>query len=122
MKTRKNTVSLAVGTALIGTLAASPIVSADSNPFGFTDLSSGYMVADKGKEGSCGEAKCGDKKAKKVKKEGSCGEAKCGDDKKAKKAKKEGSCGEAKCGDDKKKKMKKEASCGESKCGSDKKV
>ena len=113
MKTRINSLSLAIGaTTLVGTLAASPVVSADSNPFAFSDLGNGYMVADHDggkskKEGSCGESKCGDDKAKKAKakKEGSCGESKCGDDKakKAKsKSKKEGSCGESKCGDDKK--------------------
>ena len=109
MKNRKNAVSLAIGTtALVGTLAASPIVSADTNPFAFSDLGNGYMVADSSKakkDGSCGESKCGDKKAsKKVKKDGSCGESKCGDDKakKTKKKSKDGSCGESKCGDDKK--------------------
>lgn len=110
MKTRKNSISIAIGaTTLVGALAASPVVSADSNPFSFTDLGNGYMVSDSGakakKEGSCGESKCGDDKAKKAKtkKEGSCGESKCGDDKaKKSKTKKEGSCGESKCGDDKK--------------------
>ncbi len=48
----------------------------------------------KGKEGKCGEGKCGDKKGK----EGKCGEGKCGD----KKTKgKEGKCGEGKCGEKK---------------------
>jgi len=38
----------------------------------------------KGKDGKCGEGKCGDKKAKKAKKgkDGKCGEGKCGDSKK----------------------------------------
>ncbi|MGD8886277.1 MAG: hypothetical protein PVF34_11675 [Gammaproteobacteria bacterium] len=112
MKTRKNAISLAIGTtALFGSLTATSVISADSNPFGFTDLNNGYMIAGhdgaKGKDGSCGESKCGDNKAaKKVKKDGSCGESKCGDDKakakKVSKIKKDGSCGESKCGDNKK--------------------
>ncbi|WP_455202833.1 HvfA family oxazolone/thioamide-modified RiPP metallophore [Kaarinaea lacus] len=89
MKTRRNALSLALGTsALVGTLAATPIASANANPFTFSDLGNGYMVADAEgskakKDGSCGESKCGDKKAKKVKKskDGSCGESKCGDKK-----------------------------------------
>ena len=115
MKTRRNAISLAIGTtALVGALAATPVLSANSNPFAFSDLGNGYMVADhdgaKGKkDGSCGESKCGDNKAKKAsskaKKDGSCGESKCGDNKAKKvstKAKKDGSCGESKCGDNKK--------------------
>ncbi|HEY5601748.1 MAG TPA: hypothetical protein VIM41_01440 [Gammaproteobacteria bacterium] len=87
MKTRKNALSLAIGTtALVGALAATPIIAADSNPFAFNDLGNGYMVADADtgkakKDGSCGESKCGDKKAEKAKKDGSCGESKCGDKK-----------------------------------------
>lgn len=108
MKTRKNAISLALGTtALVGTLAAVPVLSADVNPFTFNDLGNGYMVADKGKkDGSCGESKCGDNKANKkvkAKKDGSCGESKCGDNKakKVEKKSKDGSCGESKCGDKK---------------------
>lgn len=111
MKTRRNALSLAIGTtALVGSLAATPNASAEANPFAFSDLGNGYMVADAEgskakKDGSCGESKCGDKKAsKKAKKskDGSCGESKCGD-KKANKPKKskDGSCGESKCGDKK---------------------
>lgn len=105
VKNRKNTLSLAIGTtALVGSLTATVIVAADTNPFAFNDLGNGYMVADKSKkDGSCGESKCGDNKpAKKAKKDGSCGESKCGD-KKAEKVKKskDGSCGESKCGDKK---------------------
>jgi uncharacterized low-complexity protein len=94
MKTRKNVICLAFGaSALVGTLAATPIVSADSNPFSFNDLGNGYMVADAGdkakKDGSCGESKCGDKKANEEKakeatkksKDDSCGESKCSDKK-----------------------------------------
>ncbi|MGD8569734.1 MAG: hypothetical protein PVJ39_16735 [Gammaproteobacteria bacterium] len=111
MKHRRNAVSLAIGaTVLAGTLSATIATSADSNPFGFTDLDYGYKVAShdgtgKNKDGSCGESKCGDKKpVKKIKKDGSCGESKCGDNKakKVAKTKKDGSCGESKCGDNKK--------------------
>ena len=35
-------IAAAVGTAFAVTLAASPIASADTNPFGMSDLSSGY--------------------------------------------------------------------------------
>lgn len=109
MKNRKTTISLALGaTALIGTMAASAMVTADGNPFAFNDLGHGYMVADAGskakKDGSCGESKCGDKKPiKKLSKDGSCGESKCGDNKakQAPKKSKDGSCGESKCGDKK---------------------
>lgn len=111
MKPRKNAISLAIGaTALAGSIAAASTISTGSNPFGFTDLDSGYKVAShdgvKGKDGSCGESKCGDNKAaKKIKKDGSHGESKCGDDKakakKVSKTKKDGSCGESKCGDNK---------------------
>lgn len=92
----------AMGTALVATLAALPAVQASDNPFGMTQLSSGYMVADatKAQEGKCGEGKCGAADAKA--KEGKCGaadakakEGKCGAaDAKAK----EGKCGEGKCG------------------------
>jgi len=85
-------VTLAVGTAFAATLAMSNVAMADTNPFGMSDLSSGYMVA--GKEGQCGGAK--------TEKEGQCGGAK---------ATSEGKCGEGKCGGDKGK---------EGKCGGNK--
>jgi uncharacterized low-complexity protein len=119
-KMTKKPLSIALGAAFVTSLATAPIVSADANPFGMSELSSGYMVvADnhEGKaEGKCGEGKCGENKAKK---EGKCGEGKCGEGmKKAKdaegkcgekdaKGEKEGSCGEGKA--------KKEGSCGEGK-------
>ena len=90
-------IALALGAAFATSLAGGAYAA--ENPFGQTELSSGYMVADshaKDKmEGKCGEGKCGGDKAKK---EGKCGEGKCGGDK----AKKEGKCGEGKCGGDKK--------------------
>ena len=111
-------VSLALGTAFALSLG-SGMATADQNPFSMTELSSGYMVADK-HEGKCGEGKCGGDKAKKAM-EGKCGEGKCGGDK-AKKAM-EGKCGEGKCGGDKAREKTKEKAksmegkCGEGKCG-----
>jgi uncharacterized low-complexity protein len=125
-KLDKKALAAAVGSVFVVSLATAPIASADSNPFGMSELSSGYMqVADshmgKGKEGQCGEGKCGGEKAKK---EGQCGEGKaakegqCGEGKPAKegqcggeKAKKEGNCG------GKEMPKGKEGQCGEGKCG-----
>lgn len=81
-----NTLTLAIGAALIGSVS----LAQAGNAFQLTDLGAGYMVADDHKpEGKCGEGKCGGDKAK----EGSCGgdkakEGSCGGDKA-----KEGSCG-----------------------------
>ena len=99
-----NPVAAAAGVAFVSSLAASTTALADDNPFSTTDLDAGYQLAgEKGKEGSCGEGKCGSHKGK----EGSCGEkgaeGSCGE------KGKEGSCGEGKCGSDKGK----EGSCGE---------
>ncbi|MBV1873007.1 MAG: hypothetical protein KUG83_10715 [Gammaproteobacteria bacterium] len=91
-----------LGTAMVSGAVMSTNLHAETNPFGMTELSSGYMQV---AEGKCGEGKCGEG-MKKAKKEGSCGEGKkmkegaCGEGKKMK----EGSCGEGK-------KMK-EGSCG----------
>jgi uncharacterized low-complexity protein len=75
-----NPVAAAVGIAFVSSLAASTTVVADDNPFSTADLDAGYQLAgEKGKEGKCGEGKCGGDKGS----EGSCGE-KGG----------EGSCGE----------------------------
>jgi uncharacterized low-complexity protein len=67
----------AIGTTVVASLASISTVNADQHPFGMTELSCGYMVADAHGEGKCGEGKCGeDKKAG-----GKCGEGKCGQDK-----------------------------------------
>ncbi len=104
----------AIGATFFASLAASPVVSAEQNPFAMSPLSSGYQVA--GKEGKCG----GMKKDGKMKKgmEGQCGEGKCGGMNKDGKMKKgmEGKCGEGKMKKDMKK-GKKEGQCGEGKCG-----
>ncbi len=105
-----NPVAAAVGVAFVSSLAASTTALADDNPFSTAELDAGYQLAgEKGKEGKCGEGKCGGDKGA----EGSCGEkdkgaeGSCGGDKGA-----EGSCGEkggeGSCGGDKGK----EASCG----------
>jgi len=112
-KTVLKPVAVALGAAFVTSLAGASVANAAENPFGMTELSSGYMVAEGDmKEGKCGEGKtekegkCGEGK---MKKEGKCGEGKM---------KKEGKCGEGKCGEGMdKSKMKKEGKCGEGKCG-----
>ena len=96
----------AIGAAFVTSMAFAPAASAATNPFGATELETGYMVL---AEGKCGEGKCGAKDGKKA--DGKCGEGKCGGDK-AKEAK----CGEGKCGADKAAEKAKEAKCGEGKC------
>ncbi|MCB1647044.1 MAG: hypothetical protein KDI36_16405 [Pseudomonadales bacterium] len=86
--------AMAIGTAMSSGLAISAPAFADSNPFGASELSSGYMQV---AEASCGaktdaEGKCG---------EGKCGEGKCGAKADGKKAMGEGKCGEGKCGEGK---------------------
>jgi len=108
MDSKKTALTLALGSAIAATLAATP-VSAAENPFAAQTLQKGYMVAEADKAAEAGkaaEAKCGAKAKAKTKKssedatankkmlqEGKCGEGMCG----AKNAK-EGKCGEAKCG------------------------
>jgi uncharacterized low-complexity protein len=99
-KSVKNPLAIALSTAFAASLGAVSTAGAAENPFGMTELSSGYMVADS-HEGKCGEGK-------KMEKEGKCGEGKkmemegkCGESKKMEtesKTKKEGKCGEGKCG------------------------
>jgi uncharacterized low-complexity protein len=102
---KKTSFALAASAAMTAGLAFSPMANADANPFASAELSNGYMqVAEHhGKEGKCGEAKCGGEMKDK---EGKCGEAKCGAEMKDK---------EAACGGDMKDS---EGKCGEGKCGS----
>ena len=100
-KSFKKPLAIAMGATFAAALSASPVASADTNPFGMQNLSGGYMQL---AEGKCGEGKCGGDKGK----EGKCGEGNCGGDKGM-----EGKCGEGKCGGDKGK----EGKCGEGKCG-----
>ena len=78
-KSMKKSLSIAVGATFAAAMAASPVASADANPFGMQSLQSGYMQLAEGKcgEGKCGEGKCGGKKSM----EGKCGEGKCGEGK-----------------------------------------
>lgn len=106
-KTQKN-ISLAIGGALVLSVAATT-VSAVENPFALKTLATGYQVAEhdaKATEGKCGTGKCGSAdKAKEMKmKDGKCGAGKCGSS--AEKMK-EGNCGgekskEGACGGEKK--------------------
>ncbi len=83
-----NPLAATLGAAFVASAMSIPAHAAE-NPFGATDLQSGYQLAgdhSKDGEGKCGEGKCG---------EGSCGgdkkgEGSCGGDKKG-----EGSCGGA---------------------------
>jgi uncharacterized low-complexity protein len=79
--------AIAVGTAIVTSLASVNAATAAENPFAMTELSSGYMVAEMA-EGKCGGAT-------KTTEEGKCGEGKCGG---ATKTTEEGKCGEGKCG------------------------
>lgn len=108
ISTNKTTIALAATAALTAGMALTPMTASAANPFGSSELSSGYMQL---AEAKCGankeaEAKCGANK--KAEHEAKCGaekkaahEAKCGAEKKAEKMK-EGKCGEAKCGANKK--------------------
>jgi len=116
--------TLAMGAAFITSLAGASVANAAENPFGMTELTNGYMVAEGDmKEGKCGakhmeekEGKCGGDMSKEKMKEGKCGgDKKAGHDKM-----KEGKCGEGMKGmkgHEKSEKMKKEGKCGEGKCG-----
>jgi uncharacterized low-complexity protein len=98
MISKKNVLTVALGTAFVATLGMTGAANAAQNPFGMHSMDKGYMTAeaDMAKDGKAMEAKCGaDKKA---------AEAKCGADKKAMESK----CGAAKkahdgkCGAEKK--------------------
>jgi uncharacterized low-complexity protein len=95
-------VAAAIGATLAGSLSVVGLANADENPFGASQLESGYMVlASKDEEGKCGDGKTMEEKAEK---EGKCGEGK----------KMEGKCGEGKTMEEK---PAKEGKCGEGKCG-----
>ena len=110
--------SLIAALSFLFFMATSPITNAVENPFGMSNLPADQMQM-AGKDGKCGEGKCGGSMKKKA--------SKCGDSMKKKEGKcggsmekKEGKCGgsmekkEGKCGDSMKKK---EGKCGEGKCG-----
>ncbi len=108
MNAQKKTLAIVLGGTFAASLAMSPVVNADQNPFAMNALTKAYQVAD-AKDGKCGTGKCSaakkkamEEKAKeatcsaemKAAKEGNCSaemkakEATCSADKKAK----EGSC------------------------------
>ena len=72
----KKPLAAALGAAFITSVSFTSPVSAEVNPFGITELETGYMVL---AEAKCGEGKCGDKKAVKKAAEAKCGEGKCRD-------------------------------------------
>ena len=88
----KKPLAFALGTIVAGSLAVTTTANADADPFGMSDLSTGYMQVAEGeakKEGSCGEGKCGANKMKArelpcgaIGEEGKCGEGKCAVNKK----------------------------------------
>lgn len=101
-KLNKKFFSSSIGVGMLSAIAFAPAANAQS-PFVLNDLGGGYMVAEadmaKGKEGKCGEGKCGAKPAKAG--DGKTGEAKCGAADKADPAgakAKDAKCGEGKCG------------------------
>ncbi|MGR9052694.1 MAG: HvfA family oxazolone/thioamide-modified RiPP metallophore [Gammaproteobacteria bacterium] len=121
-KMKKSPLAAAMGTAVVSALAATA-VHAEANPFGMTELSSGYMQLAEGEKS--GEMKCGANMGGEMK----CGanmnmaapkapEGKCAGKKTETKVEKkamEGSCGEGKCGammNDGKMKKGMESSCG----------
>ncbi|NJA07263.1 MULTISPECIES: hypothetical protein [Methylomonas] len=106
-KIHKTPFAIAIGASLLPTLGMNA-AQAESNPFALTDLGSGYMLtaeakpdaaADKMKDGSCGEGKCGaammKKTPDKTATEGKCAGNKpaASGDKAAEGKKMEGNCG-----------------------------
>lgn len=111
-KINKTPLAAAMGAAFLSTFAATA-VNAEANPFGMTELSTGYMqvaAADKAAEMACGASMGGMEKPK-------AAEGACAGNKKTDTAKPaaEGKCGESKCGammQDGKMKPGMEMSCG----------
>lgn len=69
-KVEKKPLAMALGTAVAASLS-SGMASAEVNPFGMSELSSGYMAVAEAEEGKGGEMKCGASMMKD-------GEMKCG--------------------------------------------
>jgi uncharacterized low-complexity protein len=111
-KFNKSPLAAAMGAAFISTFA-STAVNAEANPFGMTELSTGYMqvaAADKAAEMACGAKMGGMEKPKAA--EGACAGNKKTDEAKGT----EGKCGESKCGammQDGKMKKGMEGACGD---------
>jgi uncharacterized low-complexity protein len=93
-KINKSPLAAAMGAAFISTLAAGT-ANAEANPFGMTELSSGYMQVAEASAAKAGEMACGANMggmAKPKAAEGAC----AGNMKPAKAA--DGKCGAGKCG------------------------
>jgi uncharacterized low-complexity protein len=101
---KRKPLAFAIGTTMTLSLAAAPATAEPVNPFGLTELASGYIVGamddppaqrdqdgtDGEEEGSCGEDEDKDEEGTDGEDEGSCGEEE--EDKDG-----EGSCGEGRC-------------------------
>ncbi len=117
-------IAAAIGAVFVTSALFTTSASAEENPFQMTELSSGYMVAEK--EGKCGEGKCGEGKcgmAKKMKKMDADGDGAVSKDEfmayAEKKFAKKDKNGDGVLTQDEMKHMKKhkEGKCGEGKCG-----
>ncbi len=106
LKKTSPTLSLAAGMLVVGALSPGGDTLAAENPFSSSRLPGGYMIAAddmmKGKEGKCGEGKCGGAKDEK---EAVCGIYSVGSAHKDDSKVKDGKCGghkvvEALCGGD----------------------
>ncbi|MGH6635475.1 MAG: hypothetical protein ACRED0_04870 [Gammaproteobacteria bacterium] len=91
-KTALRPISAAIGATFVVSMATAPIANAADNPFGFNELSGGYLLAEQaaGGEGKCAEGKCAEGKCSGGAKEGpgeKAAEGKCA----------EGKCAEGKC-------------------------
>ncbi len=95
-KMNKSPFAAAMGTAMVSTLALST-AHAEANPFGMTELSSGYMQVAEA-EMTCGEGKCGGMTSTPKMEEGKCAGKKDEKPAAADKSSKEMTCGEGKCG------------------------
>ncbi|VAW77608.1 Flagellar biosynthesis protein FlhA [hydrothermal vent metagenome] len=96
-KSTAKPLALVISAALVGSLAMSTTANAAENPFGATSITAATTITVAGKDGKCGEGKCGKKTKGKEAKCGAKGkkkDGKCG----AKGKKKDGKCGEGKCG------------------------
>jgi uncharacterized low-complexity protein len=86
--------SVVMGTALTAGMLTNEVINAESNPFGYADLSSGYMItAREDEKTASGGGECD---GEMTKNEGECKERK-EQSQKSKEAQ-EGKCGEGKCG------------------------
>lgn len=92
----KTPIVFALSAVFGASLVATPLTNAEENPFGMSPASNGYLVAeaetDKGKEGACGEGKCGGDMKKEGEEKQDAGEEK----KEEKKGEKKSKCGKKK--------------------------